>query len=1009
MSGLIRRVSVFVLLLVFVSACFQPPPQSPEVVPELPGAEETPLLNDTNIDQATDDLGVAGTLEGTTDDSGGITLSGDEAGIGEAPNATDLSPQAVLPGAVGLVVYTWNNSADTTQSWRIYSQNQATDVTTLLYGGLREIDSVAVSGDGTKLIVAMRETSNVTSDFEIYQITLAPLTVTQLTNNTTADTNVSMSADASKYVWEGDGTTAGIRNIFLRNNVATPATTTALAPSFSSTQPTITGNGRFIVLIRPLPFNHTSVYIYEQATNVYTLWATTGTSTTDPGYTLTSPSLSNDKSRMVFLRKAPNAPVANTKYRVLVRNVSDLSLVTSINSATPINHPHLSADGNYLTYAVQEQGKFVLITRNLTTNIEVKRVETNANLGAPYWQQPDELAPATKTIGAAGGDLLNGRALIQVPANALSSDVSFTIQKLENLPAPLPNGLSRVAAYKFSSTATADFNSQITMVIPADVATASPANEVITELYVWDAVNNKYEKLRIGEADAGFLLEPNKLSDSTLVIGRTTVAALTTQCTAQGGQFNGKYCQLPFSAAGAGLLTAQVAGRNYTVLSINVGNFSRSGTLSLDYCLRYAVKLCSYAVEERIRTALVQANADIIAIQEIWHDDCQFVGEPGVLFANIPQLLYNTDRVCFPSPRVGLPKQIERLLVDNPTTKESRYEWRCTQPVALPLNTVEGGAKTINGYECVAVRKEFFELAAQSPQPIQPPCDPNNADPTQNYLGRDTGFQVETVKLKNPIGEAQYAEFDLVNAHMYKALGGGAAECRQVQLSALQRRYRSVGTVPVAKRLLLMGDFNTDPLKNANIALNDVGRNQFNRQFSLPDVAVDLAGPYFKMAYMLSNPSEATLRPGIGPLAAFSLDHVLSNFADGPCARRQPIQGLDHLSTLCTLTGFDSGTANFLMLLWNQDNPTVNYELWNGLVRPARKGVWLTYARVTYPSLGRHVISGVPNNNLIVLEVQACPRGSSRILAVPGVGQLDPGQTVALPEQRFRDFLSICQ
>jgi hypothetical protein len=734
--------------------------------------------------------------------------------------------------------------------------------------------------------------------------------------------------------------------------------------------------------------------VYDRTTNIYTLRGNSANA-------IEHPSVSNYAEKLAWLQK-----VTATSNRIYVRDLQAAVSTLVINTSSILDHPHLSADGNYLTYAqAVSPTRFVVYDRNLTTNQQVQPVSTTASLTAPYWQFPDEFAVVTKVIGIVGGELVNGKALIQVPANALSGDVTFTIQKVETLPATLPSPLQRVSAYKISSNATQDFTSLISVVIPIDISTTLPADQVITELYTWDSTNNKYEKDRIEDKVTSFGFKMNKLSSYTFVAGRATKTELSNDCTTKGGQFNGKYCQLLFSSSSP-VFTAQAVGRNYTILSINVGNFGRAGTTEFDYCLKYAVKLCSYAVEERVRNALVQANADIIAIQEVWHSDCLYVEETGVPFLGVPELLYYTDRVCTTSSTQQTLTQLERLLLDNTFTKESKYEWRCTQPVRLPNNTVGGGPKTVNGYERIAVRKELFELVGLSPATIQPPCDPNSADPTQNYLGRDTGFQVETVRLKNPIGEAQYAEFDVVNSHMFSAFGISAAECRQVQLSALRTRYYPTSAGPLAKRLLLMGDFNTDAIRNANVQPTDVGRNRFNTLFSPVDASIDLF-PYTKTAYLLSNPNELTAS-FLG--SGFSLDHVLSNFADGTCARGESISGLDHKRTLCTLRGFDSGTAQFLMLLWDTSTSPVQYNLWNGIVTPAKKGVRLTYAPVTYPSLGRHVISGIPNDSPIILETKACRFGTYRNLNVPVAGQvLDPGQILVLPEQRFQDNLPICQ
>jgi hypothetical protein len=173
MSSFTKRLSTFVLSVVVLSACFQAPP--PEAQPELPVSDETPLFTDTAIDNASEDLGVSDSLEGIDDPNQPPT---DEAIQGATAGEGDLTTQAVLTGAKGLVVYIWNNPADATRPWRIYRHNEVTDVNTFIYGGLRPMTSVAVSGDGNTLLVSMKETTDAASDYEVFQIAVSPAAVT---------------------------------------------------------------------------------------------------------------------------------------------------------------------------------------------------------------------------------------------------------------------------------------------------------------------------------------------------------------------------------------------------------------------------------------------------------------------------------------------------------------------------------------------------------------------------------------------------------------------------------------------------------------------------------------------------------------------------------------------------------------------------------------------------------------------------------------------------------------
>jgi Tol biopolymer transport system component len=377
-----NRLVYIMLCLLFLTSCFRQTP-----APTVPPDEEAAVFSDALLDGAAKvESSVVG-LEGTVDDSQAVNLDED---VG-ATSAPELSAQAVVPGATGFVV--WAGQFPAINPWRVIRQDQAADQLTVVYAGARQVDSVAVSGDGNTVLASVKETTDPASDFEIYQFTVTPPLVVQLTNNAGADTNVSMSADGSKYVWEGDGATAGVRNIFLRNNTPTPATT-VLDPSITSTQPSITNNGKFIALTR-IAAGVTTNYRYDVTTNVY---SALGSSV----QTMLHPSLSNDG-----LKNAVLLANGTTRYRLFVR---DLRLPTAglalINTTTPLNHPNLTGDGNYLTYAAQEQGVFVIVTRNLTTNVEVRQVNASANLSAPYWQQPGPPpppAPNARDIQVNGG------------------------------------------------------------------------------------------------------------------------------------------------------------------------------------------------------------------------------------------------------------------------------------------------------------------------------------------------------------------------------------------------------------------------------------------------------------------------------------------------------------------------------------------------------------------------------------------------------------------------------
>jgi hypothetical protein len=137
------------------------------------------------------------------------------------PDPTDipepeLSAAAVLPDTKGYVAYIQNFPGNALP-WRVYRHDQTNNATTLIYSGVREISSVAVSGDGTTFLMTMRETTDATSDFEVYELLVGPNTVTKLTDTTGNENNVSMSVSTLVYVWDGDNATnPALKNIFLR-------------------------------------------------------------------------------------------------------------------------------------------------------------------------------------------------------------------------------------------------------------------------------------------------------------------------------------------------------------------------------------------------------------------------------------------------------------------------------------------------------------------------------------------------------------------------------------------------------------------------------------------------------------------------------------------------------------------------------------------------------------------------------------------------------------------------
>ncbi len=304
---------------------------------------------------------------------------------------TGLSPQAVLPDATGTVAFIRHNPDLSSNPWMVYLMDQAADVTTLVYGGRREIDSVAVSADGNVLLLAMRRTIDTTSDFEIYRVTLSASEVERLTVTAYDERNVSMSSDASVLVWEGEDED-GQRAVFVRE----ADTEEHLALVLEQREPSVSADGGAIALIRILNNGNHRAVRYDRHANTYqVVWG-------QPlPVTLSHPSSSDGGAKITILEHRP--PGTAPSERQLVRYLDpDAGTVTNaagvqLSDGPRIAHPHLARDGDHLTYAWRQGDAWNIFTRRISTR-ETQRVAVSTpptTNHAPYWQMPS-VSPVTK-------------------------------------------------------------------------------------------------------------------------------------------------------------------------------------------------------------------------------------------------------------------------------------------------------------------------------------------------------------------------------------------------------------------------------------------------------------------------------------------------------------------------------------------------------------------------------------------------------------------------------------
>jgi hypothetical protein len=309
------------------------------------------------------------------------------------PTATPeetLTSQAVLQGASGLVYYVVHNP-NAVNPYSVVSHDQAANTKKTLYKTKREIQSVAGTLTGSTVIISMRETEDPASDFEIFDITNN--IATQWTTNSFDDTHVSITRGGTslgfptyKMVWETQVSCDFLctkRGIQIRSAFNGFTDSFVSAGSGDLTQPTISGNGRFIVFVR-VSGNSRSVQRYTVSTGIFNVLVSNNGGIGSPSYS--APSVSDDGIKIAYLSRRVLGLTVSYSVRLFDFNFGTDS---SIVSGATFSHPHLTADGKWLTYTQQVNGSSRIKTRNLVTNLETSLTAPvlPVNHVAPFWQK----------------------------------------------------------------------------------------------------------------------------------------------------------------------------------------------------------------------------------------------------------------------------------------------------------------------------------------------------------------------------------------------------------------------------------------------------------------------------------------------------------------------------------------------------------------------------------------------------------------------------------------------
>ena len=355
-SSLPILILTFVLTLSILSACTQ----------TAIDFEQAPLFSLEDIQQAKRAKQLSDKLVYGTD------LNNQELNI-ELDEESEplLSTQAVLPNQNGMFTY-YRYSGSTYQIW---TYDQATQARALIYSSSQEVQSVASSLDGSLVIASLKRGDQ----FDIYLFDQRPgaaHSVVQLSDTDSEDEkNVSMTRDGMKLVWDS-GTSFKAIHVCDFNLVAQSCNLSTLGSDRSQYEPSISGNGEFIALVRVLGSGHYRVLIYNLQANTYTTVFTR----IDP---LQHPSVSDDGLTVMYVW---DRVTDKGQFYTKLKSLNDNSIKTPARNTVAM-HSHLTADGGYFAHNLLRPSGQRIYTRNLTSGARANVLGGNWNYDGAFWQK----------------------------------------------------------------------------------------------------------------------------------------------------------------------------------------------------------------------------------------------------------------------------------------------------------------------------------------------------------------------------------------------------------------------------------------------------------------------------------------------------------------------------------------------------------------------------------------------------------------------------------------------
>ena len=312
-------------------------------------------------------------------------------GLSNLLSKTTTSTSKAKINTLGYMYYISHNPNDT-NPWQAIRYNLDEHSSTTIYAGGYEVQSIAGSADGNIIILNIKHKTKGISNLEIYRLYIRPKSVHRLTETVEDEINVSSSADGRHVVWQQEDN--GFNKIYGRiylDDKATAVYQDFLLDHFKSQRdPSISSDGRYLALVRNISNDSDWIYLYDLYKGDYQL-------VTQSPDSKMHPSVSANGQKVVWLVVDGANQIAQLK------DLNVNTIITVINNGLGINHPYITADGDWLSYSQEVNGVWQVRIQNLVTDAvnKVDSLASKVNVAGMYWQKPnsksgDNIMPVAK-------------------------------------------------------------------------------------------------------------------------------------------------------------------------------------------------------------------------------------------------------------------------------------------------------------------------------------------------------------------------------------------------------------------------------------------------------------------------------------------------------------------------------------------------------------------------------------------------------------------------------------